>query len=189
MANMVCKYRGKEVGYYTKELGPETTKTSYKLTVFQCEHPGNNGSLCSTHFTGQIPIVLQNVSQVTSLIGCNTCPLKTFNLSSRKPSLFHGPIQVGTCLHYVLSLMGIRPSDLERKSGKNCGCEQMASQMNKWGHEGCLSRLESILDTLQQKAKEHNLFFHRGTAERLVRFCIWRSKRREFALKKLLGLK
>lgn len=40
--------------------------------------------------------------------------------------------------------------ELQLKREKNCGCAQMAAQMNVWGIEGCQNNREAILEQLQK---------------------------------------
>jgi hypothetical protein len=61
----------------------------------------------------------------------------------------------------------------------DCPCEEHAAQMDAWGPDGCSERMETILDWIQEEATRRRLPFSRILTERLVRICIWRSRRQK----------
>jgi len=73
-------------------------------------------------------------------------------------------IGAGTELKKLLSLFLL-------KSG-SCNCDQRAQVMNLEGPQWCLTNLETIVDWLQESAKERKLPFIRVLARKLVKRAI-----------------
>lgn len=73
-------------------------------------------------------------------------------------------IGVGTGLKKLLSLFLL-------KSG-SCNCDQHVEVMNLEGPQWCLTNLETVVDWLQESAKERKLPFIRVLAKKLVKRAI-----------------
>jgi hypothetical protein len=51
----------------------------------------------------------------------------------------------------------------------SCGCNSYAAQMDAWGPDECLRRIEEIVEHLRQAAEKRGLIFNELAARQLVR--------------------
>lgn len=68
----------------------------------------------------------------------------------------------GTELKKLLALFGIHPDG-------DCPCNKYATQMNLWGPDECIARIDEICGWLQDAARERGLPFAAPLARTLVR--------------------
>lgn len=76
----------------------------------------------------------------------------------------------GTELHKLLAKLGIRETP-------SCGCRSRERQMNAWGPDGCLERLDEVVDWMASEAKQRGLPFVRTAGVVLVRWAVRRARR------------
>ncbi len=62
------------------------------------------------------------------------------------------------------------------KDTPGCKCKDRAHTMNIWGVQGCRNNIETILDWLEEAAKDRNLPFIRSLAKSLVNLAINRAE-------------
>jgi hypothetical protein len=58
-----------------------------------------------------------------------------------------------------------------------CNCKSHAAEMDCWGPDTCLLRIDQILDWMNEEAEKRKLKFVRTAAYALVRVAIWRARR------------
>ena len=68
----------------------------------------------------------------------------------------------GTELHRILARWGIRETS-------KCACKSREREMNAWGPDKCLERIDRIVDWMAAEAKKRHLPFVRAAAVLLVR--------------------
>lgn len=62
------------------------------------------------------------------------------------------------------------------KDTPGCKCKDRANTMNIWGVKGCRNNIETILDWLEEAAKERSILFIRPLAKSLVNLAINRAE-------------
>ena len=76
---------------------------------------------------------------------------------------------------------GSELSDILERLGmaqvEGCKCKGRARQMDKWGPEECLRRIDEIVGWLEEEAKNRKLPFFRWPAKTLVKVAIHRSQK------------
>jgi len=58
-----------------------------------------------------------------------------------------------------------------------CHCKSHSLQMDRWGPDKCLEKMDTILGWLEQEAKKRNLPFVRVAAKVMVKLACWRARR------------
>lgn len=76
----------------------------------------------------------------------------------------------GKELHNILARFGLTFS-------KGCKCRSRMIQMNKWGAEGCESRIEEIVEWLAEEAAARNLPYLKAAGRFLVHMAIRKAKK------------
>ena len=81
----------------------------------------------------------------------------------------------GTELKKLIAWFGIKPS-IEKKKGRRCRCSEHIQQMNKWGPDKCLKRMDTILRWLKRSAAIAGVPYVRPAVQIVVRRAINRSR-------------
>lgn len=84
----------------------------------------------------------------------------------RKPTLC-GP---GCHLHRLLSKLWIRDR-------VGCNCSKHAAEMDQWGPDECLLKMDTILEWMEKESAKRHLPFVRTVAHTLVRIAVWRARK------------
>lgn len=95
-----------------------------------------------------------------------------------------GPGQVDPSGHHSVSAVCNCGCQLKHLLAKfwivnraGCQCAKHADQMDQWGPDKCLQRMDTILAWMEKEAQERQLPFTRKGAKAMVRIAIWRAKR------------
>jgi len=64
-------------------------------------------------------------------------------------------------------------------SGGDCGCESFAAQMDAWGCDEVIRRIDQVVAHLEQQAARRGLPFHRVAGRILVRRAVRNARRAE----------
>jgi hypothetical protein len=84
------------------------------------------------------------------------------------------PCRAGAALHELLA-----GPPFFFASGGDCGCESFAAQMDAWGCDEVIRRIDQVVAHLEQQAARRGLPFHRVAGRILVRRAVRNARRAE----------